>query len=86
MPNENDRIDIQRLIGEVAARHRLLLHPDEPAIAMVTMNQLVVYLKAYIINSSPAQQDAFRSGFIASAVPNATAMFDQAMQQAAPRS
>jgi hypothetical protein len=42
VPNENDRIDVQRLIGEVAARHRLLLHPDEPAIAMVTMNQLVL--------------------------------------------
>jgi hypothetical protein len=52
----------------------------------VTMNQLVTYLKAYIINSSPAQQDAFRSGFIASALPNATVMFDQAMQQAIPRS
>jgi hypothetical protein len=52
----------------------------------VTMDQLVTYLKAYIIDSSPAQQNAFRSGFIASALPNATVMFDQAMQQAAPRS
>ena len=40
--NQNELIDVQRLIGEVAARHRLLLHPDEPAIAMVTMNQLVL--------------------------------------------
>ena len=29
-------------IGEVAARHRLLFKPDEPAIALVTMNQLVL--------------------------------------------
>jgi hypothetical protein len=40
--NENELIDIQRLIGEVAARHRLLLKPDEPAIALVTMNQLIL--------------------------------------------
>jgi hypothetical protein len=52
----------------------------------LTMDQLVTYLRAYIINSSTVQQDAFRSGFIASAVPNASVMFDQAMQQAAPRS
>lgn len=52
----------------------------------VTMDQLVTYLKAYIINSSSAQQNAFRSGFIASAIPNATVMLDQAMQQAVPRS
>jgi hypothetical protein len=52
----------------------------------VTMDQLVTYLKSYIINSSPAQQNAFRSGFIASALPDATVMFDQAMQQAAQRS
>jgi hypothetical protein len=51
----------------------------------VTMDQLVTYLRAYIINSSPAQQSAFRSGFIASALPDATVMFDQAMQQAASR-
>ena len=40
--NESELIDIQRLIGEVAARHRLLLKPDEPAIALVTMNQLIL--------------------------------------------
>ena len=42
MPNENDSIDIQRLIAEVAARHRFLLKPDDPAIALVTMNQLIL--------------------------------------------
>jgi len=52
----------------------------------LTMDQLVTYLKSYIIDASPAQQDAFRSGFIASAVPNAAATYDQAMQQAVPES
>ena len=52
----------------------------------VTMDQLVTYLKAYIVNASPAQQSAFRSGFIASVIPNAAATFDQAMQHAVPQS
>ena len=42
MPNENDSIDLQRLIAEVAARHNLFLKPDDPAIALVTMNQLIL--------------------------------------------
>ena len=42
MPNENGSIDVQRLIAEVAARHKLLLKPDDPAIALVTMNRLIL--------------------------------------------
>ena len=34
--------DIQGLITEVAARHKLLLKPDDPAFAIVTMNRLVL--------------------------------------------
>jgi len=34
--------DVQRLIDEVAARHRLLLKPDDAAFAIVTMNHLVL--------------------------------------------
>ena len=52
----------------------------------LTMNQLVTYLQSYIVDASPAQQDAFRSGFIASAIPNGAETFDQAMQQAVPQS
>ncbi len=51
----------------------------------LTMSQLVTYLQSYIVDASPAQQDAFRSGFIASAIPNGAAAFDQAMQQAVPQ-
>jgi hypothetical protein len=34
--------DVQRLIDEVAARHRLVLKPDDAAFAIVTMNRLVL--------------------------------------------
>jgi len=34
--------DVQHLIDEVAARHRLLLKPDDAAFALVTMNCLVL--------------------------------------------
>jgi len=42
MPNGNGPIDIQRLIAEVAARHNVFLRPDDPGIALVTMNRLVL--------------------------------------------
>jgi len=51
----------------------------------LTTDQLVTYLKTYIADATPAQQEAFRSGFIASAIPNGAATYDQAMQQAAPQ-
>ena len=34
--------DIQRLIAEVSARHRIRVEPDDPALALVTLNQLVL--------------------------------------------
>ncbi len=42
MPSGSGSIDIQRLIAEVAARHNLFLKASDPAIALVTMNQLVL--------------------------------------------
>jgi len=42
MPNERNSIDIQRLIAEVAARHNVFLRPSDPAIALVTMNRLIL--------------------------------------------
>ena len=42
MTEAKESIDIQRLIGEVAGRHRLLLTEDDPALALVTMNQLIL--------------------------------------------
>jgi type IV pilus biogenesis protein CpaD/CtpE len=42
MPNENGSIDVQRLIAEVAARHKVFLKPDDAAFALVTMNWLIL--------------------------------------------
>lgn len=42
MADEKEIVEIQRLIGEVAARHRFLLKVEDPAIALVTMNQLIL--------------------------------------------
>ncbi|MGD0619096.1 MAG: hypothetical protein ABSB67_15720 [Bryobacteraceae bacterium] len=42
MNSRNSRIDVQRLIVEVAARHNILLKPDDAAFALVTMNELVL--------------------------------------------
>ena len=42
MAKQNGSIITQRLIAEVAARHNVFLKPDDPAIALVTMNQLIL--------------------------------------------
>jgi uncharacterized membrane protein YgdD (TMEM256/DUF423 family) len=42
MPDENDSTRTRRLIAEVAARHNVFLKPDDPAIALVTMNRLIL--------------------------------------------
>jgi hypothetical protein len=42
MPAKQITFDVQRLITEVAARHKLLLKPDDAAFAIVTMNRLVL--------------------------------------------
>ena len=42
MPDENDSTTTRRLIAEVAARHSVFLKPDDPAIALVTMNRLIL--------------------------------------------
>jgi Transcriptional activator TraM len=36
------KIDIEHIIGEVAKRHRIALRPDDPAFAIVTINELVL--------------------------------------------
>ena len=35
-------LDVKRLIGEVAAKNAIRLEPDDPAFALVTLNQLVL--------------------------------------------
>jgi hypothetical protein len=52
----------------------------------LTIDQLATYLKTYILPASPAQQAAFRSGFVSSVWPAAAAVYDQAMQRAGQQS
>jgi hypothetical protein len=47
--------DVQRLIDEVAAQHRLLLKPDDAAFAIVTMNRLVLEESLEAIHSRIAE-------------------------------
>ena len=47
--------NVQRLIDEVAARHRLLLKPDDAAFAIVTMNRLVLEESLEAIHSRIVQ-------------------------------
>jgi hypothetical protein len=47
--------DVQHLIDEVAARHRLLLKPDDAAFAIVTMNRLVLEESLEAIHSRIVQ-------------------------------
>ena len=35
-------LDVDRLIGEVAVRHKILLKPDDAAFALVTINRLIL--------------------------------------------
>ena len=42
MDSGNGNVDVQRLIGAVAARHGILLKPDDAAFALVTINQLIL--------------------------------------------
>ncbi|HTW64444.1 MAG TPA: hypothetical protein VME17_07510 [Bryobacteraceae bacterium] len=42
MTSDNDGIDVQQIIAEVAARHDLFLKPGDPAIVLVTMNRLIL--------------------------------------------
>lgn len=50
MPTGSGLIDVQRLIAEVAARHNLFLKSGDPAIALVTMNQLILDAAIEIVN------------------------------------
>jgi hypothetical protein len=50
MASGSGSIDVQRLIAEVAARHNLFLKPSDPAIALVTMNQLIIDAAVEAVN------------------------------------
>jgi sulfatase maturation enzyme AslB (radical SAM superfamily) len=39
---EEPHFDREALIAEVAKRHKILLHPDDPAFALITINEIVL--------------------------------------------
>ena len=39
---EQPHFDREALIGEVAKRHKILLDPDDPAFALITINEIVL--------------------------------------------
>jgi hypothetical protein len=91
MPNENGSIDIQRLIAEVAARHNVLLKPDDPAIALVTMNRLILddamaavheQIRATIAEFHASMQKAEKraGSMLAQGVKESAAQMRQALQ------
>jgi hypothetical protein len=54
--------DVQRLIETVAARHRLVLKSDDAALAIVTMNRLVLEESIEAIHSRILEDLAFFEG------------------------
>jgi len=42
----NTKLDTKAMIAKVAERHGILLRPDDPAFAIVTLNELVLEAKA----------------------------------------
>ncbi len=77
MASKQISFDVQRLIAEVAARHRLLLKPDDAAFAIVTMNRLVLEESLEAIHSrvledltlfeTAAQRTQIRAGTVLAA-------------------
>ena len=91
MPNGSDSIDVQRLIAEVAARHNLFLKPDDPAIALVTMNNLVLRAAIDIVHAevgvtiaefhaSMQKAEKRAGGMLAQTVKESTVQMQQGLQ------
>jgi hypothetical protein len=91
MPNGDVPIDIQRLIAEVATRHNVFLRPDDPGIALVTMNRLVLeeamerihaQIRATIAEFHTSMQRAERraGGMLAQGVKESGAQMRQGLQ------
>jgi hypothetical protein len=77
------KLDIERLIGDVAKRHNLLLRPDDPLFITVTLNELLLAralerIEAAII----ASQDQIAAG-TAQQIANAKALGERLITAAA---
>jgi hypothetical protein len=83
MPKGSDSIDVQRLIAEVAARHNLFLKPSDPAIALVTMNQLVLDAAIETVNQQVRVTIAEFQASIQKAEKRAGSMLAQTVRESA---
>jgi len=83
MPNERGSIDVQRLIAEVVARHNLFLKPDDPAIALVTMNQLILDATIEAVNEQIRVTIAEFQASIQKAEKRAGTMLAQSVKESA---
>jgi ElaB/YqjD/DUF883 family membrane-anchored ribosome-binding protein len=60
------RLDLKRITAEVAARHGMLVSPDDPAMLLVTMNELVLeqvvgHIEAHMEDVVAGIEAGFRS-------------------------
>ncbi len=55
---QDEGLDVDTLIGEVARRHNVLLAPDDPIFALLTLNELVVsrYVEVIVAKIDDARQ------------------------------
>lgn len=81
MPDKNYSIDVQRLIAEVASRHNVLLKPDDPAIALVTMNELVLEASIDIVHDEVRETIAEFHASMQKAEKRAGSMLAQSVKE-----
>jgi hypothetical protein len=81
MPKGSDSIDVQRLIAEVAARHNLFLKPSDPAIALVTMNQLILDAAIEAVNEQVRETIAEFQASMQKAEKRAGSMLAQTVKE-----
>lgn len=81
--DENEFINVQNIIAEVAARHNLLLESDDPAMALVTMNQLVLEAAIERITAEVRETIAEFQTSIQKAEKRAGSMLAQSVKESA---
>ena len=54
---EQARFDREVLIAEVAKRHKILLDPDDPAFALITINEIVLSRAIAIVEAKLAEME-----------------------------
>ena len=81
MPGKGHSIDVHQLIAEVASRHKLLLKPDDPAIALVTINELVLEAAINIVHGEVRETIAEFQASMQKAEKRAGSMLAQTVRE-----